>query len=204
MNNLLLSLAMAFLGQGGGFAPGLGLGMPGLTQGMPGLGFGGSGFGAPGRGLPGLGLPGLGGGGYGGGYAPVPYQPAPGLGGSAGSLPVTTLAVVQCLYDNGSIDGAQARGLIQRQGMRRGWAQGWEAGIAPRQVGQLIGSAGGCQPLLAQVGRSGSRIALAPAAPALPGYGRPTTIPVLPISPGRRSQPPLSSEREGFGLAPYR
>lgn len=167
MNNLLFSLAMAFLGQGGGFAPGLGFGMPGL-------GFGGSGFGAP------------------------------DLGGPAASLPVTTLAVVQCLYDNGSIDGGQARGLIQRQGMRRGWPQGWEAGIAPRQVGQLIGSAGGCQPLLAQLGRSGSRIALAPVAPTLPGYGRPTAIPVLPISPGRRSQLPLSSEREGFGLAPYR
>ncbi|MCP9816838.1 hypothetical protein KBY76_09175 [Synechococcus sp. GreenBA-s] len=197
MNNLLLSLAMAFLGQGGGFAPGLGLGMPGL-------GFGGSGFGAPGLGLPGLGLSGLGRGGFGGGYAPAPYPRAPGLGGSAGSLPVTTLAVVQCLYDNGSIDGGQARGLIQQQGIRRGWAQGWEAGIAPRQVGQLIGNAGGCQPLLAQLGRSGSRIALAPATPVLPGYGRPTTIPVLPISPGRRSQPPLSSESEGFGLAPYR
>ncbi len=175
MNNLLLSLAMAFLGQGGGFAPGLGFGMPGL-------GFGGSGIGVPGLGLPGLG------GGYGGGYAPVPYPSAagPGSGWSAGSLPVATLAVVQCLYDNGSIDGGQARSLIQQQGLRRGWAQGWEAGIAPSQVGQLIGSAGGCQPLLAQLGRRGSRIA------------------TVPFTPGRRSQLPLSSESEGFGLAPYR
>lgn len=201
MNNLLLSLAMAFLGQGGGFAPGLGFGMPGTGLGIPGLGV--QGFGAPGLGLSGLGVGGYGLG-FGGGYAPAPYPSAPGLGGSAGSLPVATLAVVQCLYDNGSIDGAQARGLIQQQGIRRGWAQGWEAGIAPRQVGQLIGSAGGCQPLLAQLGRSGSRIALAPATPALPGYGRPYAIPVRPISPGRRSQLPLSSESEGFGLAPYR
>jgi len=182
MNNLLLSLAMAFLGQGGGFAPGLGFGMPGL-------GLGGSGFGTPGLGLPGLGGGGYGGGlggGYGGGYAPAPYPNAAGPGWSAGNLPVATLAVVQCLYDNGSIDGGQARSLIQQQGLRRGWAQGWEAGIAPSQVGQLIGSAGGCQPLLAQLGRRGSRIA------------------TVPFTPGRRSQLTLSSESEGFGLAPYR
>ncbi len=175
MNSLLLSLAMAFLGQGGSFAPGLGGGLGGLG------GFGGYG-------------------GYGGGFTPAPAPAAAGI-----SLPLATLAVVQCLYENGRLNGGQARRLIQQQGLRRGWAPGWEAAIAPWQVSQLVGSAGGCQPLLSQLGRYGSGIALAPAAPALPGYGRPYGIPVQPIGPGRRSLPGSSaSESEGFGLAPYR
>jgi hypothetical protein len=166
MNNLLFSLAMAalsqFTGLGGG-APG-GLGIGGMAPG----GFGG---GLP---VPGYGVPGYGTQGY-GGRPPAIANPGP-------DLKLSTLAVVQCLHDDGRISGEQARGLIAQQGARRGWPQGWEAAIAPRQVGQVIGSAGGCQRLLAQVGRSGSRIAQAP----LVGRGQP------------------SSEAEQFGLAPYR
>jgi hypothetical protein len=151
MNNLLFSLAMAALSQ----FSGLGGGAPG------GLGIGG---GAP--------APGYGTQGY-GGHPPAMANPGP-------DLQLGTLAVVQCLHNDGRINNEQARGLIAQQGARRGWPQGWEAGIAPRKVGQVIGSAGGCQRLLAQVGRSGSRIAQRPMA----------------VQPG--------SEAEQFGLAPYR
>lgn len=163
MNNLLFSLAMAALSQFtglGGAAPG-GLGIGGMGPGGYGLGSGG-GFGG------GLGM---------GGGLPMPGYGArpPAIANPGPDLKLSTLAVVQCLHDEGRISDEQARGLVAQQGARRGWAQGWEATISPRQVGQVIGSAGGCQRLLSQIGRSGSRIAQAP-----------------------------SSEAEQFGLAPYR
>ena len=95
---------------------------------------------------------------------------------------LSTLAVVHCLHDGGQIDNTQARDLIDHQGNRRGWGEDWEASISPREVGQVISRAGGCQRLLSQIGSQGSRI----------GRSRPMPSPAP------------SSQSEGFGLAPYR
>jgi hypothetical protein len=153
MNTMLFSLAMAALSQ-----------FTGMGNGAPGLGGFGGGVGTGGGGLPGYGI-----------RPPAYGQPGP-------NPQVRTLAVVHCLHDGGQIDGQQARELISQQGNRRGWGQGWEASIAPREVGQSISRAGGCQRLLSQLNSAGSRIA------------RTQPIPV----------PSPSSQSEGFGLAPYR
>jgi len=152
MNTMLLSLAMAALSQFTGM--GMGNGAPGLG------GFSGGG----GSAFPGSGLR------------------TPAYGQPAARPQVNTLAVVHCLHDAGQIDNTQARNLIAHQGNRRGWGEDWEASISPREVGQVISRAGGCQRLLSQIGSQGGRIA----------RSRPMPTPAP------------SSQSEGFGLAPYR
>ncbi|MCT0225221.1 hypothetical protein [Synechococcus sp. CS-1328] len=189
MNNLLLSLAMAALSQ---FSS---LGLGGFGPGLGGGGFGGGGFGG--------GLGGGLGGGFGGGFG------IPGLGGggsrprfptaapSGASEQLASVAVVQCLLSDGQLDRNQARSLLNHQAQRRGWPRGWETGVSSRQVEQMIGGAGGCDPLLAQLrqggsatgGRRGNGIAIR-------SYAAPSGV--MP-SPGAGR-----SESEGFGLAPYR
>jgi hypothetical protein len=139
----------------------LSLAMAALSQ-FTGMGMG---NGAPGLGaFPGYGL-----------RPPAYGQPGP-------NPKLSTLAVVHCLHDGGQIDNTQARDLIDHQGNRRGWGEDWEASISPREVGQVISRAGGCQRLLSQIGSQGSRIARSRPMPS----------------------PAPSSQSEGFGLAPYR
>ncbi|WP_094556447.1 hypothetical protein [Synechococcus sp. 1G10] len=124
---------------------------------------------------------------FGGGYG---YRQ--GLSSGSSSLPVDTLAVVQCLYQEGRIGDDEARALIDQQGRRRRWPVGWERSIDPRRLGQAIGAAGGCRSLMARLDRSGSRIAT-----------RPVPVAPWPINgPGITDRSP--SQSEGFGLAPYR
>ncbi len=187
MNNVLFSLLLSALGQFGGLG-----GLGGLA--------GNGGFGA------GL-APGFGGGwggGFGGGFGGGLQAPGPGPGPTAGfrtsqgsgARPLTTLAVIQCLAEEGRIDDGQALSLIEQQGRRRGWPAGWEGSIDPRQVGQAIGAAGGCRSLIDRIDRSGSRIAIRPQ-PATPWSGNAQGL------PGRiPNESP--SQSEGFGLAPYR
>jgi hypothetical protein len=142
-------------------------------------------FGGPGAGLllPGPGLP--------GGLAPAPYPLPP--GGSRSDLPVTTLAVVECLGREGRIDGRQARELLDLQGRRRGWPRTWPAAFSRRRVAAVIRGAGGCRPLLARVSGGGGR------------FGAPVPAPHSGRAPLRSPRPsgPPSSEQERFGLAPY-
>lgn len=128
------------------------------------------------------------GGGFGGGFGGG--LPAPGYGSSqgSGSLPADTLAVVQCLYEEGRLGEGDARALIEQQGRRRGWPASWERSIDPRRVGQAIGAAGGCRSLMTRLDRSGSRT-----------FTRPVQVAPWPGSSGRSP-----SQSEGFGLAPYR
>ncbi|MEB3323167.1 MAG: hypothetical protein VKI81_10135 [Synechococcaceae cyanobacterium] len=123
------------------------------------------------------------------GFAPVP---APRIRTGA-ELPVTTLAVVECLGRQGRIDARQARELIDLQGRRQGWPRNWPGAISRRRVAATIQGAGGCPSLLARMGGGGG-IARGPSLP----IPRPAPFPV----PDRTAPP--SSEREGFGLAPYR
>ncbi len=191
MNSTILSLLLSALGQFGGFG-GLG-GLGGIGGGLlPGLGVSpGSGFG-PGSGGVVTTQPGY----YPGGPGPRSLP--------ARTLPVQTLAVVQCLYQQGMVSDAQAQQLLQRQGARRGWPSGWENSIDPGQVNQAITSAGGCRPLMAALQRSGSLIAAQPGYGRgdQPGYGRPWggTNGFIP-GPGPGGS---RSEAEAFGLAPYR
>lgn len=104
------------------------------------------------------------------------------------SLPLASLATATCLLRSGAIQRDQALQMMQHQGQTWGWRRDWGQRIPLAQVDQAIHSAGGCTALLERL-RDGER-------------GDSRVIPATYRSPssGRGS----FSEREGFGLAPYR
>jgi hypothetical protein len=106
------------------------------------------------------------------------------------ALQRTTLAALYCLGQDGRVDTAQTRRLIDQQGMRQGWPAGWHRQIPAREVGRTIGGAGGCRPLLARLGGTATTRTPRQAFPTRPAPGA--------AGGGSRS------EVEGFGLAPYR
>ena len=155
MNNLLLQLAMAALGQmsGGG----------GLAQ-------------SP------LNIPSM--------PFPVGRQSRPMYptrSSQAPNLQVATLATTTCLMRSGSIGRGEAITLLERQGQTWGWPRTWGQRIPLNSVDQAIQSAGGCNALVQR------------AREAAPGR----TATISATHRGRNSGG-NQSEREGFGLAPYR
>ena len=114
----------------------------------------------------------------------APYSsPAPISNGRRPSMQASTLASTTCLLRRGQISRDQAIGLLDRQGETWGWSRGWGRSVPISVVDRTIDSAGGCRALLN--GHS----------PGREGHGAP--IQVADGYPGR-------SQREGFGLYPYR
>tara|TARA_B100001939_G_C16866944_1_gene584561 strand:+ start:611 stop:1066 length:456 start_codon:yes stop_codon:yes gene_type:complete len=114
----------------------------------------------------------------------APYSsPAPISNGRRPSMQASTLASTTCLLRSGQISRDQAIGLLDRQGETWGWSRGWGRSVPISVVDRTIDSAGGCRALLN--GHS----------PGREGHGAP--IQVADGYPGR-------SQREGFGLYPYR
>ncbi len=114
----------------------------------------------------------------------APYSsPAPVSNGWRPSMQASTLASTTCLLRSGRISRDQAIGLLDRQGETWGWSRGWGRAVPISVVDRTIDSAGGCQALLNghSPGREWQR----------------APIQVANGTPGR-------SQREGFGLYPYR
>lgn len=146
-------------------------------------------FGGGGMGMP-MGLPiggGIGGG-MGGGMglpASLPIRPvAPSSPGRGSAMQASTLAATTCLLRSGQIGRDQAISILDRQGRSRGWTPGWGRNIPIAVVDQTIDRAGGCQALLNGIRNGGG---IQTVATQMAGQGS-----------GSRSQ------REGFGLYPYR
>ena len=114
----------------------------------------------------------------------APYSsPAPVSNGWRPSMQASTLASTTCLLRSGRISRDQAIGLLDRQGESWGWSRGWGRAVPISVVDRTIDSAGGCRALLD--GHSPGR------------EWQGTPIQVADGYPGR-------SQREGFGLYPYR
>ena len=105
----------------------------------------------------------------------------------APNLQVATLATTTCLMRSGSIERGEAIALLERQGQTWRWPRTWGQRIPLSSVDQAIQSAGGCNALVQR------------AREAVPG--RTATIPATHL--GSRNEG-SQSERQGFGLAPYR
>jgi len=103
------------------------------------------------------------------------------------NLQVATLATTTCLMRSGSIGRGEAITLLERQGKTWGWPRTWGQRIPLNNVDQAIQSAGGCNALVQR------------AREAAPGR----TATISATHRGRNSGG-NQSEREGFGLAPYR
>lgn len=103
------------------------------------------------------------------------------------NLQVATLATTTCLMRSGSIERGEAIALLERQGQTWGWPRTWGQRIALGSVDQAIQSAGGCNALVQR------------AREAAPGRTA-----MIPANQRGRRYGGSQSEREGFGLAPYR
>ena len=157
--------------------------MAALTQ------FGGGGGGGGGMALPvrlpmGVGI----GGGIGGGMGlptSLPIRPAaPSFPSQGSAMQASTLAATTCLLRSGQIGRNQAISILDRQGQSRGWTPGWGRNIPIGVVDQTINRAGGCQALLNGIRNAGGI----------------QTVTTQMAGPGSGSR----SQREGFGLYPYR
>ena len=115
----------------------------------------------------------------------------------AANLQVATLATTTCLMRSGSIGRGEAVALLERQGQTWGWPRTWGQRIPLERVDQAIQSAGGCNALVQRAREASSgRTASIPTTHRGRGYG----------DSGYRDRGygVNQSEREGFGLAPYR
>ena len=114
----------------------------------------------------------------------APYSsPAPVTNGWRPSMQASTLASTTCLLRSGRISRDQAIGLLERQGETWGWSRDWGRAMPISVVDRTIDSAGGCRALLNDHSPGGE-------------WQR-APIQVANGNPGR-------SQREGFGLDPYR
>ena len=119
---------------------------------------------------------------------PMPQVPMAPRGDQAASLQLASLATATCLMREGQINRSQALDLLQRQGQMWGWSPQWGQRIPLASVDRAISAGGGCAAMVRRIrtGRESSPpMATAPSASAN-GDGR------------------SRSEREGFGLFPYR
>ena len=119
---------------------------------------------------------------------PMPQVPMAPRGERTASLRLASLATATCLMREGQINRSQALDLLQRQGQMWGWSSQWGQRIPLARVDQTIRSAGGCRAMVRRI--QNSHISL-------------PTVASQPVGPTVRS-PRTRSEREGFGLYPYR
>ena len=103
------------------------------------------------------------------------------------NLQVATLAATTCLMRSGEIDRAEAISLLHRQGQTWGWPKSWGQRIALSSVDRTIQLAGGCNAL---VRKARDEV--------------PPRTTVIPVTRHGVSYEANRSEKERFGLIPYR
>ncbi|QEY31830.1 hypothetical protein EVJ50_05815 [Synechococcus sp. RSCCF101] len=103
---------------------------------------------------------------------------------------VATLATATCLMRQGLMPRHEAVRLVEAQGRRQGWPQGWGRRVPLNTLDRLIAGSGGCSRIVAQLDGLTGR----------PGWE--TDRPAAPR--GRGNGWGSRSQQEGFGLAPYR
>lgn len=174
MNSLLMQLALAALGQFGGNGP-----MPMGAVPMAGVPMGGLPIGAfpAGRGRPVMPV-----------SRPMPRYPSVSVPGRTSSLQLASLATATCLMRERQLSRAQAVDLLDRQGQIWGWEPRWGRRIQLASVDGAINAAGGCRTMVRRIQNS------------------PVSIPSMASVPVNRNpvRSGSRSEREGFGLFPYR
>ena len=119
---------------------------------------------------------------------PLPQFPGEPTAVQTSSLQLASLATATCLMREGQLNRQQALDLLDRQARARGWSTQWGQRIPLASVDRAISAGGGCAAMVRRIrtGRESSApMATAPSASAN-GDGR------------------SRSEREGFGLFPYR
>ena len=119
---------------------------------------------------------------------PMPRYPSASMPGRTSSLQLASLATATCLMRERQLSRAQAVDLLDRQGQVWGWESRWGQGIQLAAVDGAINRAGGCRSMVRRIQNSPVSI------PTM------TTVPVNQ-NPARNGS---RSEREGFGLFPYR
>ena len=119
---------------------------------------------------------------------PMPRYPSASGPGRTSSLKLASLATATCLMRERQLSRAQAVDLLNRQGQIWGWEPRWGQRIQLASVDGAINAAGGCRTMVRRI--QNSPVSIPPMA----------TVPVnrSPVRTGSRS------EREGFGLFPYR
>lgn len=119
---------------------------------------------------------------------PRPRYPISPVARRSSSLQLASLATATCLMRERQLSRAQAVALLDRQAQIWGWDPRWGQRIPLSRVDGAIRAAGGCRSMVNRIQES---------AVDLPSMA---TVPVTrnPRSAGSRS------EREGFGLFPYR
>jgi len=115
------------------------------------------------------------------------YPTAPQLGRSS-SLQLASLATATCLMREQQLTRAQAVALLDRQAQIWGWESRWGQRIHLASVDRAIKAAGGCRSMVLRIQES--PVSITPMA----------RVPVNRHSVRGGSR----SEREGFGLFPYR
>ena len=119
---------------------------------------------------------------------PMPRYPAAPLQGRTSSLQLASLATATCLMREQQLSRAQAVDLLDRQGQIWGWDPRWGQRIQLNAVDRAINAAGGCRSMVLRIQES--PVSITPMA----------RVPVNRHSVRGGSR----SEREGFGLFPYR
>ncbi len=174
MNSLLMQLALAALGQFGGNGP-MSMGAVPVAA-VP---TGGLPIGAfpAGRRRPVMPV-----------SRPMTRYPTATAPGRTSSLQLASLATATCLMRERQLSRAQAVDLLDRQGQIWRWEPRWGQRIQLASVDGAINAAGGCRTMVRRIQNSPVSI---------PSMAR---VPVNrnPVRTGSRS------EREGFGLFPYR
>ena len=119
---------------------------------------------------------------------PMPRYPSASGPGRTSSLQLASLATATCLMRERQLSRAQAVDLLNRQGQIWGLEPQWGQRIQLASVDGAINAAGGCRTMVRRI--QNSPVSIPPMA----------TVPVnrSPVRTGSRS------EREGFGLFPYR
>ena len=119
---------------------------------------------------------------------PMPRYPSASVPGRTSSLQLASLATATCLMRERQLSRTRAVDLLDRQGQIWGWEPRWAQRIQLASVDGAINAAGGCRTMVRRI--QNSPVSITPMA----------TVPVNrnPVRTGSRS------EREGFGLFPYR
>ncbi len=174
MNSLLMQLALAALGQFGGNGP-MSMGaIPVAAVPMGGLPIGAF---PAGRRRPLMPV-----------SRPMTRYPTATAPGRTSSLQLASLATATCLMRERELSRAQAVDLLDRQGQIWGWEPRWGQRIQLASVDGAINAAGGCRTMVRRIQNS------------------PVSIPSMATVPVNRNpvRTDSRSEREGFGLFPYR